>query len=146
MKIIKVIFLDIDGVVNSEETLKRTKGGILGIDPYLVSIFNRIIFATDAKIVLSSSWRHSKEGRDEVRQQIMDFIDVTPRMPLLGGSETMERGKEIKAWLDKHPEVEKYAILDDDSDFLPDQPLFKTTWKKGLTEEIAKEVIKHLKN
>jgi len=146
MKIIKVIFLDIDGVVNSEETLKRTKGGILGIDPYLVSIFNRIIFATDAKIVLSSSWRHSKEGRDEVRQQIMDFIDVTPRMPLLGGSETMERGKEIKAWLDKHPEVEKYAILDDDSDFLPDQPLFKTTWKKGLTEEIAKEVIKHLNN
>lgn len=139
----KIIFLDIDGVLNSKETAQRHRG-VIGIDPYLVAIFNRIIFATNAKIVLSSTWRLGKETRNEIRKQVMDFIDVTPRMPLRGGAEMKERGKEVRAWLKDHPDVEKYAILDDDSDFFDYQPLFKTTWEKGLTEEIAKKVIKHL--
>lgn len=54
------------------------------------------------------------------------------------------RGDEINDWLAKHPEVDKYAILDDDSDFYDDQPLFKTTFKDGLTDEIAEAVIEHL--
>lgn len=56
------------------------------------------------------------------------------------------RGHEIQAWLDKHPEVEKYAILDDDSDMLPEQMpnFFKTTFQNGLLEETMYKVIKHL--
>ena len=34
----------------------------------------------------------------------------------------------------------RYAILDDGTDFRPGQPLFKTTWDTGLTDEIAAEV------
>ena len=100
----KIIFLDIDGVLNCEKTFQRHRGAI-GIDPYLVAIFNRIIFATDAKIVLSSSWRYSKEGREEIRQQVIDFIDITPKMPKLGGAETMERGYEIKKWLEDNKHI-----------------------------------------
>jgi len=38
------------------------------------------------------------------------------------------RGNEVKEWLDRHPEVDKYVILDDDSDFLEDQkPFFVQT-------------------
>lgn len=54
------------------------------------------------------------------------------------------RGDEINAWLKDHPEVTKYAILDDDCDFYDDQPLFQTTFQYGLTDEIAEAVIKHL--
>lgn len=143
----KIIFLDIDGVLNNSETATRCHGAI-GIDPFLVAIFNRIIFATDAKIVISSSWRHSKDGLDEIRKKVMSFIGITPTLPLSGGAETMERGKEIQTWIERHPEIkiEKYAILDDNSDFLPNQPLFQTTWEKGLTEEIASKVIDYLNN
>jgi hypothetical protein len=54
------------------------------------------------------------------------------------------RGTEIKTWLDSHQDVSCYAILDDNTDFLVGQPLFKTSWDKGLTEEIAEKVISHL--
>ena len=56
------------------------------------------------------------------------------------------RGDEIQEWLDEHPEVEKYAIIDDDDDMLPEQEenFFQTDFQTGLTDEIAKKVIKHL--
>ena len=56
------------------------------------------------------------------------------------------RGHEIQEWLDKHPEVTRYAILDDDSDMLPEQMpnFFKTTFQNGLIEDIAKKVTEHL--
>ena len=139
----QIIFLDIDGVLNCAKTMQRHRG-VIGIDPYMVAIFNRIIFATDAKIVLSSTWRLHKDERDEIRSQVMDFIDVTPHLPLKNGYERKERGCEVKAWLKEHPEITTYAILDDNSDFFPDQPLFKSSWQIGLTEDIAKDVIKHL--
>jgi hypothetical protein len=54
------------------------------------------------------------------------------------------RGDEVNAWLAEHPTVERWAILDDDSDFCDDQPLFKTSWSTGITEEIAAKVTSHL--
>lgn len=57
----KFLFLDVDGVMNSEETLKKPnmtrdpQGGVVGIDPYLALLVNRIIHATGCKVVLSSS-------------------------------------------------------------------------------------------
>lgn len=146
----KVIFLDIDGVLNCQATAQRHRG-VIGIDPYLVAIFNRIIFATEASIVLSSTWRLAEQWRQEVRSQVMDFIDITPRHPKECGNDTDEpfcnrRGCEIEIWLKQHPEVERYAIIDDDSDMLPEQlpNFFKTTWQEGLTEEVAQKVIAHL--
>lgn len=147
----KLIFLDVDGVLNSHESYERLigsgKGGILGVDPIYLERFNRIIKETKAKIVLSSTWRKG-DWRKELAEGGFDIdliIDVTPIMPLPGGAESMERGKEIAQWLHyTRKNITKYAILDDDSDFLPEQPLFKTTWKKGLTEEVTQAVIDYL--
>lgn len=136
----KVLFLDIDGVLNSEEyALSLGKGGMLGIDPEKVKILDRIIEETGAKIVVSSSWRTSPDLLAEIRRNVGEILDITPSLPAI-------RGEEVRSWLITHPiyNVVQRAILDDDSDFLPDQPLFKTTWKKGLTEEIADKVIEHL--
>ncbi len=139
----KILFLDIDGVVNCATTMQRHRGAI-GIDPYMAFLVGKIVLDTGCDIVLSSTWRCWPDARDEVRRQVGNFIDITPRMPLLGGSEQMERGKEIKAWLEQHPDVDRYAILDDGSDFFSDQPLFKTSWQTGINEKIANEVTVYL--
>lgn len=128
----KILFLDIDGVLNCKTTSQRHQG-FIGIDPYMALLVDRICQATGAQIVLSSNWRLWEESRKEVKR-FADFIDVTPKLEGI-------RGDEIEAWLALHPEVETYAILDDDSDFHPHQPLFKTSWETGLTEEISKQVI-----
>lgn len=137
----KVVFLDIDGVLNCAHTSARMRG-LIGIDPFLVSIFNKIILETDAKIVLSSSWRLF--SLDEVKSVFPMLYDVTSSIREHGSV----RGDEIQKWLDEHPEVERYAILDDDSDMLESQMpnFFQTTWKKGITKEIVDKVIKHLYN
>ncbi len=134
----KILFLDIDGVCNSADTIHRSHRGVIGIDPYMAFLVGKIQLDTDCEVVLSSSWRHHEAGREEVRKSVVNFIDWTPT------SHNGFRGDEIKQWLNEHPEVTKYAILDDESDFHPDQKLFKTTWQTGITEEIAKQVTDYL--
>lgn len=133
----KVLFLDIDGVCNCAKTFARNNE-IFGIDPYMALLVDRIKEATGCEIVLSSSWRHSGEGVDQVESKVGKLYGMTARS---GGG---MRGSEVRLWLEEHPEVTRHAILDDNSDFFPDQPLFLTTWEEGLTDEIAQAVIKHL--
>lgn len=139
----KILFLDIDGVCNSRTyALNRTpSGGMLGIDPKPAALVRQIIEATGCKVVLSSTWRLHKDLRERVRKEVCDFIDVTPRYP------SAYRGEEVRTWLldnVKQEDLKAFAILDDDSDFYPHQPLFKTTFEHGLTRSIADDVIRHL--
>lgn len=61
----KVIFLDIDGVLNSNDWYVKTRGvgGYNGgdIDPECIELINDLIDATGAKIIMSSSWRSDYE-------------------------------------------------------------------------------------
>lgn len=140
----KILFLDIDGVCNSAEYAKSKrnpkKGGLLGIDPLAANRVKKIIEATGCHVVLSSTWRLDTNSRVQVANEVCAFIDVTPYMP------RGIRGAEINAWLDKNPQVQRYAILDDDKDMLPDQlpNFFDTTFEHGLTPAITLEVIHHL--
>ncbi len=129
----KVIFLDIDGVANCRTTSQRHRG-FIGIDPHMAFMIGKIQLDTQCEFVLSSAWRHSEDGREEVERQIAQMFDVTG--PVLTGF----RGDEIRAWLEKHPEVERYCCIDDNPDFYPDQNLFQTSWDIGMTEEIAKKI------
>lgn len=133
----KVLFLDIDGVVNNVGTTQRFEGYI-GIRPSLAKHIKNIVEQTGCKIVLSSTWRLHGNSRLHVREQVGDFIDITPYFP------TKLRGDEVLSWLSYHPEVTKYAILDDNSDFLGGQPLFRTSSAFGITRAIANDVIKYL--
>lgn len=141
----KVLFLDIDGVVNCATTAQRS-GYFIGIDPYMALMIDRIIQATGCKVVLSSSWRHFTGGAKEVCKKVCELYGVTPT--LLGEL----RGTEIKKWLDDHDSVfenelvTKYAIVDDNDDMLPEQMpnFFKTSWSTGITQEIANNIIAHL--
>lgn len=140
----KILFLDIDGVVNSREFMlaehKRVgHGTMLGISPLLADEVRRIIEFTQCEVVLSSSWRLDEKSREQVRAEVCEYVDVTPSL-----RGTTDRGCEVLAWLDEHPDVTAYAILDDNSDFHKDQHLFKTPWETGITRDVTIAVIKHL--
>jgi len=132
---VKIIFLDIDGVLNhdkfyKERFKKRYEEGAIShpyseIDPDSVANLNILIKDTDAKVVLSSTWRHDgiPYCLDVLKYHGFngEIIDVTPN---LRGNDYV-RGNEILKWIrDNHKLVgpyynfTEYVILDDDSDML----------------------------
>lgn len=133
----KIIFLDIDGVLNNYST----PGECLCWEPDSVKILKRIIKETGAEIVLSSTWRKIERHCDIITDDMqINYIGKTPSL-------YKKRGIEIQAWLDEHPDidVEKFIILDDDSDMEHLMPhLLQTDGEFGLTNEIADEAIKRL--
>lgn len=135
----KVIFLDIDGVLNCEQTLER-HDGFLGIEHGKVILLNNIVNETGAKIVLSSTWRLDPDWNDTMKSYGINCIDRTICLP------SRIRGLEINEWIERHPDVKTFAIIDDDSDMLPGQKLFQTSFKEGLTEDISCQIIKYLNN
>lgn len=139
----KVLFLDIDGVVNSRSTTNFKD--LYPLDPHMAFMVGKIQLDTGCEVVLSSSWRYHPEAVGVVERRIVKLLDSTSLGSANfypGGERT--RGDEVKEWLEEHPDVTRYAILDDDSDFYPDQPLFQTTFEHGLTEEIARKVTEYL--
>ena len=132
----KVLFLDIDGVLNSENWFayriycvknnmvnilmnfvntddRNIKHKLTMLDDRAIANLNRIIEETGCKVVLSSSWRSSIESENIFTQNLLklkgfkyEFYDVTPRLWFSDFS--IRRGEEIKFWLDK--ESEKHEI------------------------------------
>ena len=104
----KVIFLDIDGVLNYR--------GVSDICPKAVSLLNDLLEKTGANIVISSSWRIYM-SMIRIREELVGagfrfterIIGSTPCVP------ERERGYEIKLWLKQVP-VDKFVILDDRDD------------------------------
>ena len=130
----KVIFLDIDGVLNTSETFKRrrkeyekSKRWNIEIDLERVARLKYIINMTGAKIVLSSSWRLFGEFKNgeyiSKSKQLSDLLnlfnsfgikiyDITPHLDY--GS---KRDKEIMKWL-KGKDIESFVVIDDETSFL----------------------------
>jgi hypothetical protein len=82
---------------------------------------------TDTKICVSSTWKHhfGTRGYVSTPEKWEDAFIKLGFKPgtyagITGNRKTL-RGDEIQDWLNNHPEVEDYAILDDDSDMLPEQ-------------------------
>ena len=149
----KIIFLDIDGVLVSWDDYDRRCEGLKeeekpkfgDIEERPLMLLKELIEATEAKVVLSSSWRNSNYLTDKVRNSLatigVSLHDVTPR--LMDG----DRADEIRAWL-KDKEVESFVILDDDSfEFEKNElsnNLIKTTMDSGLQKEHVTSAIQIL--
>ena len=145
----KILFLDVDGVLNN---VNSSVGEMFPVEPYAVLLVDRIVQATGCQVVLSSSWRHMPDWRDVLKKAApsIELLDRTPRYSSSTKYKIDEsalcRGHNIQDWLDEHPEVERYAIVDDSADMLKEQVpnFFKTSWSTGLTDEIALGIINHL--
>lgn len=145
----KICFLDIDGVLNNAQFfLDFHKSGKKFhpddmIDPANVMQLNKIITATGAAIVVSSSWRIGKSVLD--LQALLskhgvqgDVIDKTPDLccsdGLLWVAKT--RGGEIQFWLDDKDDIDSFVILDDDDNMGENllNNFVQTSMDTGLTD------------
>jgi hypothetical protein len=108
------------------------------IDKKRLRVFKRLTARTRAKTVLISDWRYDPAGLFSARFHGVDFQDVVPDWP------KRSRGDEIRGWLRKHRDVDRYVVIDDDDDELDDLPLFQPSAKTGLTARIARAAAKFL--
>jgi hypothetical protein len=76
----KVVFLDIDGVLNCTKTKNPRKFPYV-VDPKLLARLNRLLERTAAKVVLSSSWRLDPIGIMAAKHWGVPFIDTCPDLP-----------------------------------------------------------------
>jgi len=143
----KIVFLDIDGVLNHQEFYRakraagtdKTSREIDDIDPSKVALLNKLHLETNCEFVISSTWRLGRTPED--LQKILDHhgftgkvVDVTPR------GKCGHRGCEIQEWLQHHraftgawsSDYKEYVILDDDSDML--------MWQMGNYINVDQEV------
>lgn len=149
-----VIFLDIDGVLNNRRT-PNMNHAVWRIDPQNVARLNCIIEAVDdLTIVLSSSWRYSvRSGNVDLNALLQEYgfigdpiIERTICDDEWMEEHSEERGHEIQRWLDEHPEVERFVILDDDDDMAHLLPhLIQTSFMEGLLDEHVGETIRRLR-
>lgn len=128
--VMKVIFLDIDGVLNCSET-PNPRGYPYVVDPTLLERLNGVLCRTEAKVVLSLTWRVDPVGILAAKHFGVPFFDVTPDQP------DAPRCGEITSWLNAHPEVVRYAVVDDSNDCLDELPLFQPSSKRGFDHAIA---------
>jgi len=198
----KIIFLDIDGVMNSQLFYERrhkrrwlrpitywwifkskVKYVLNGFKYKSISLanykmpknykkfeylFNRLKEETESlkwkwlselcnkenyKICISSVWKRHFNNDEEWNKALV-LLGFNPDVFVgITGVRRTERGTEIKEWMDDvisthNQTIEKYAIIDDDSDMLPDQmtSFFKTDGYCGLSPSVLYRIKRHFNN
>lgn len=165
----KVIFLDIDGVLNSLDNMRamtlmwkhneliyksRDEFGHL-FDERCVLWLKYIVARTNAKIVISSTWR--SKGLQEMQMLFKargiscEIIGCTPTVVdnyivnlYAATNNEADRGYEIAQWIYEHEQtLESYCIIDDDSDMISSQMKYfvKTESDVGLNLKAANQAI-----
>lgn len=129
----KVIFLDIDGVLNCISTKARCQGCI-GIDDLKVKLLKQIIDNTNAKIVLTSTWKTEwnknleecdytgKYLNNKLKKQKLWILDKTE-------DNVENRGQGIYNWIKKY-NIKHWVVLDDE--------IFKDYKKYGIKRYLVK--------
>ena len=114
-----VIFLDVDGVLNDRSTEDRTPCGFIGLEDSMIANLARIVEETEAEIVLTSTWKsewepHMKDCEPDgaylskrLKKHGLRIVDKTE-------DHISDRGAGIKKYLDTHPSIDNWVVLDDD--------------------------------
>ena len=148
----KILFLDFDGVLNGVTFVRCGERAGAVLDKTKLMLLKQIVDATGAKIVLTTSWREhwwnnlaECDGTGEAislmfRTYGLEILDKTPKLHTA-------REKEIKSWLDAHPETENFVVLDDSllgADFLGGHFVKTSGYFGGLDETDAQKAIRIL--
>ena len=110
----KVIFLDVDGVLNSDEYIDKIKKLNVNTIKSKVSVnkiglLKQAVDATGARVVLTSSWRYRRDGT-LLKGLLLKYGICADSTPFMDN----KRGLEIKKYLSDNPDVEDFVILDDE--------------------------------
>jgi hypothetical protein len=142
----KILFLDIDGVLNSRtfydanvQEIGRESSffwrAVAELDPNACAMVNQLCEEEDLKIVISSTWRklhkvHEIEAMFNKRGLFAEIVGTTPSI-------NESRGHEIAEFIKSRPDlqIEAYVIVDDDSDMLAGQFFVRTEWSIGIQPE-----------
>lgn len=117
-----VIFLDVDGVLNTVPPAPP-------IDPEKIHLLAQLVHATGASLILHSGWRVWFDGsmqplREESRQFVhllaAEGLTLSGMTPDLTTEEirrskrfSLVKASEILSWLEQHPHVQRWCVLDD---------------------------------
>lgn len=158
----RLLFLDVDGVLNSrnwitsprrptpEQSEVQFPGGrhvrhaLRSLDPLAVAAVNELVTRSEARVVISSSWRtmwpldklayflRFHGFQHHLLGATPDLVETMADTTLFGGG---GRGNEIKTWLGLLPWVapESYLVLDDDHVDVPEGRLYRTSNTEGFT-------------
>lgn len=146
---IKVIFLDFDGVLNSRQYLVKNNNSGVAIDNTRLDLIRKIVFKTDAKIVLSTSWREHWNiipwMCDETGKQINKLFDEFG-LYIYDKTLSLEHNRydEITDWLKEHPNIKNYVVIDDEpfeQGVLRDHFVLTSSFKNGLDEDDVEKAI-----
>ncbi|MCP4156187.1 MAG: hypothetical protein GY757_51175 [bacterium] len=110
---------------------------------------------TDVFIVITSTWRYRfslprlKEIFLEAGIAPHRILDIAPDLRRYEGMirHYPGRNEEIRAWLEQHPGVGKFVVIDDvDREQMEgfEEHFFETVFEKGLLREQSLEIIKRL--
>ena len=114
---------------------------MLDVDKDKADLVSEIAYMTGAQVVITSSWKSLRIFPLVVRELLRYGI------PVIGSTPNMEnrRGEEIRTYLKEHPEVKKYAILDDeifgDYDELMDHLVKTNFFNNGLESYHVNQIV-----
>ncbi len=154
----KIIFLDIDGVLNNLYTKENFEGFVF-VEDEKILFLKEIIESTNAQVVLSSTWRkgwfykdhdNSYNGeevwlfealQEKLNEYGIEFFDYTEEFGC--------RGEEILKWLENYDgeQIESYVVIDDcDEEELHQhlEQFVQTYIEEGLTELHVEQAIRLL--
>lgn len=166
----KYIFLDIDGVMNNEfdilekmndDTKQYTRDDIRFCEEAW-DLLGKLCQQTNAKVILSSSWRHGlyKDSGGDIKVNSEDDKTAirllayfkAKKIPLVGLTSfgfDGSRGQQILDYIAKNLNglTDEWIVIDDEisdmEDILPMEHVFKTSFKTGLTQEIYNRILEY---
>jgi hypothetical protein len=142
----RIIFLDIDGVLNGHEWCRKHPVPCLRINPKPAEFLNQLLELSKAKVVISSAWSSwivrgfmTTDGfrrlllTHGIDANVVDYLDVTP--------EPADRAAKIQNWIEKK-KPDKYLVIDD----LPVEghPIIRPNPATGLQEQDIVQAVKML--
>lgn len=134
---VKYLFLDIDGVLNSSED-----DFTHNISDEKINLLKQIVEKTNCRVILSSSWRNMPQLKmafcRQLAQHGIEVFSQTPYLP------EKSRVDEIRTFLSNNlrPENCPYAVIDDDN--LDIDNFIRTDYNHGIQQSHVDKIIEIL--